>query len=313
MSASLAAYLDMLPDRPLLGREEEANLLKRARAVRAVRKDHDATDDPSSEQKMRDGDAAQAILAESFLHKIVKQARSMHERSGGRAALEDLVSAGNEGLVKAIERFDLARGTRFWTYAAWWVRNAMSMELRFWRWPLAISDHAYRNAIMIMGTTDDFWIQTGRAPSTEDLAAALSWDVERLQATLYQLSLNDVLSLDKPMGERGESTFVDFLVDEKGKYGVDPSLIDARHDSVSAEASLKALGDEVRGIVDTLTEREQEVLDLRFGLSSGIARTLSDVGEEMGVSGERARQIEESAFKHLREGPDAAWLERLAR
>ena len=235
----------------------------------------------------------------------------MHERSGERTAVEDLVSAGNEGIVKAIDRFDPTRGTRFWTYASWWVKDAMSKELRFWRWPLAISDRAYRNAIKIMRAADKIWLDTGQSPSSENLAATLSWDVERLQATLYQLSLNDVLSLDKPMGERGESTFVDFLVDEKGKYGVDPSLIDARHDSVSDEASLLALRDAVRGSVDTLTEKEQEVLDLRFGLSSGRPRTLSDVGEEMGVSGERARQIQESALKHLREGPIAARLERL--
>lgn len=313
MNTSLFAYLETLKSRPLLSRSEEADLVRRAQAGHAMQANPDALEESFREQVIRDGKAAEATLAESFLHKIVQQARLLHDRSGGRGAVEDLVSAGNEGLLKGIQRFDLSRGTRFWTYAFWWVKDGMSKEIRFWRWPLAISDDAYRKTIKIMGTSNRFWQDTGDLPTVQELAAALGWNVERLQTTMHYLSLNDVLSIEMVMGEAGQATLADFLIDQRGMYGSDPNLVGSEDDSVSSEASTAFLKETVRYQLGLLPPKEREVLSLRFGLLDGRSRTLKEVGDSFGVSSERARQIEAQALSRLRHGESRAMLEPLIR
>lgn len=306
----LDTYIETLPKRPLLTREKEAALLKRAQRAAQIRDEKVPPFDARDEDALIDGDAAQAVLVESFLYKVVKEAKSMYDRNGKTVALDQLVAAGNEGLVRAVSRYDASRGTRFWTCAYWWVKDCMSREIRQWRWPVAISDDSYRNALKLMRASSTLWVDLASSPTDEELAEKLGWELEQVRKTRHELTLNDVLSIERPMGEGGKSTFADFLADERGMYGGDPNLADVQPDSVGAAASLEALRGTVRSCVDALPEREREVLNLRFGLSDGRSRTLSDVGERMGISGERARQIQESAVEHLCEGPLAAQLDR---
>lgn len=307
----LKEYIETLPERPLLTREKEAALLKRAQKAVLIRHKKVPPFDARDEDALIDGDAAQAVLVESFLYKVVKEAKSMYDRNGKTVALDELVAAGNEGLVRAVSRYDAARGTRFWTCAYWWVKDCMSREIRQWRWPVAISDDSYRNALKLMRASSTLWVDLASSPTDEELAEKLGWELEQVRKTRHELTLNDVLSIERPMGEGGKSTFADFLADEKGMYGADPSLVDAAPDTVGSAASLLALKDAVRDCVGALSKREQEILGFRFGLTDGRSRTLSEVGERMGISGERARQLQESALGHLREGPLAERLERL--
>ena len=311
----LAVYLEQVPSRPRLSRKQELELIRRSRAGRrAASQTQDGTNGANSahaEKAVRSGKAAETVLVESFLYKIVQYARRFHLKNGARVALDELVSAGNEGLVKAVTRYDPSRGARFWTCANWWVHDAMSKQVRQSRWPIAISEDSYRRALLIMSSHERLWKGLARPPEVEELASDLGWDLERLQQTRYRLALEDVLSIDMPIGEKGNATLVDFLVDSRGMYGSDPSEVDlVEVDSVAAAAAASLLEETMHDQLEAMPEKEREVISWRYGMKDGMSRTLKEVGSELGISPERARQIESRALRRLGQDPKLRSLAR---
>ena len=249
-------YLKEIGKVPLLSAEEEVELAKR----------------------MADGDEeAKKRLAEANLRLVV----SIAKRYVGRGMLFlDLIQEGNLGLIKAVEKFDYHKGFKFSTYATWWIRQAITRAIADQARTIRIPVHMVETINKLIRVSRQLLQELGREPAPEEIAAELDMPVERVREIL-KISQEPV-SLETPIGEEEDSHLGDFIQDDNVPVPAE----------AAAQTLLKEQLDEV---LDTLTEREQKVLRLRFGMNDGRARTLEEVGKEFDVTRERIRQIEESS------------------
>ena len=254
-------YLKEIGKVPLLSAEREIELAKR----------------------MEEGDEdAKKELAEANLRLVV----SIAKRYVGRGMLFlDLIQEGNLGLIKAVEKFDYHKGYKFSTYATWWIRQAITRAIADQARTIRIPVHMVETINKLIRVSRQLLQELGREPQPEEIAAEMNMPVERVREIL-KISQEPV-SLETPIGEEEDSHLGDFIQDDNVP--------------VPAEAAaFTLLKEQLVEVLSTLTEREQKVLRLRFGLDDGRARTLEEVGKEFNVTRERIRQIEAKALRKLR-------------
>ena len=254
-------YLKEIGKVPLLSAEEEIELAK----------------------KMEQGDEnAKKRLAEANLRLVV----SIAKRYVGRGMLFlDLIQEGNLGLIKAVEKFDYRKGYKFSTYATWWIRQAITRAIEDQARTIRIPVHMVETINKLIRVSRQLLQELGREPTPEEIAEEMDMPVDRVREIL-KISQEPV-SLETPIGEEEDSHLGDFIQDDNVPVPADA-------------AAFTLLKEQLVEVLGTLTEREQKVLRLRFGLDDGRARTLEEVGKEFNVTRERIRQIEAKALRKLR-------------
>ena len=292
-------YLKGIGQVRLLSAEEEIELAKNMEAGAVAKekiailksREENATEEELAEikeeiknlQKDLDaGDEAKKRLAEANLRLVV----SIAKRYVGRGMLFlDLIQEGNLGLIKAVEKFDYRKRYKFSTYATWWIRQAITRAIADQARTIRIPVHMVETINKLIRVSRQLLQELGREPSPEEIAAEMNMPVERVREIL-KISQEPV-SLETPIGEEEDSHLGDFIQDDNVPVPADA-------------AAFTLLKEQLEEVLGTLTEREQKVLTLRFGLEDGRARTLEEVGKEFNVTRERIRQIEAKALRKLR-------------
>jgi len=293
-------YLKEIGKVPLLTAEEEIELAKRMEEGNKTKEEVSSlkkqlAEAESDEQKeelqaqikslmpiIEDGEEAKKKLAEANLRLVV----SIAKRYVGRGMLFlDLIQEGNLGLIKAVEKFDYSKGYKFSTYATWWIRQAITRAIADQARTIRIPVHMVETINKLIRVSRQLLQVLGREPTPEEIAEAMNMPVDRVREIL-KISQEPV-SLETPIGEEEDSHLGDFIQDDNVPVPADA-------------AAFTLLKEQLQEVLGTLTEREQKVLTLRFGLEDGRARTLEEVGKEFNVTRERIRQIEAKALRKLR-------------
>jgi RNA polymerase primary sigma factor len=254
-------YLKEIGRVPLLSAEDEVDLAKRI-------------ENGDEEAKRR--------LAEANLRLVV----SIAKRYVGRGMLFlDLIQEGNMGLIKAVEKFDHTKGYKFSTYATWWIRQAITRAIADQARTIRIPVHMVETINKLIRVSRQLLQELGREPSPEEIAKEMDLSTEKVREIMK--IAQEPVSLETPIGEEDDSHLGDFIEDQEALAPADA-------------AAYELLKEQLEDVLDTLTEREENVLRLRFGLDDGRTRTLEEVGKVFGVTRERIRQIEAKALRKLR-------------
>jgi RNA polymerase primary sigma factor len=284
---AVSLYFKEMGREPLLTREEEVQLAKRMErgqeAQTALEKNgHDPKRQAELERLIADGKDARSHLIRANTRLVV----SIAKRYRGRGlSFLDLIQAGNIGLIKAADKFDYERGTKFGTYATWWIRQSVARTLKQQGRNIRIPVHTNDRIRKLYQVASRLEQDLGRRPTPEEIAEEVDLEPERVR-WLMGVSQRP-LSLEKPIDEDGESEFGDFLEDEDTP-------------SPAQRTEMHLLHEDLQDALSTLTPREVRVLRMRFGLGGADTYTLREVGEKLGVTRERIRQIEGKALKKLR-------------
>lgn len=265
-------YLKEIGKTPLLSKDEERELAKRVE---------------------KGEEEARQKLMKANLRLVVSIAKRYVNRTPNLSIL-DLIQEGNIGLSRAVAKFDYRKGFKFSTYATWWIRQAVTRALADQSRTIRIPVHMVETISKYAQTRRQLIQELGRDPLPEEIAAEMGVDVEKVQH--IQKISQEVLSIEAPVGDEEDSTLSDFIPDEKN---IPP-------DQTVARSLLKDL---IQEIMVDLSEREQKILNMRFGLDDGVSHTLEEVGKTFGVTRERIRQIEAKALEKVREHHKAHALE----
>ena len=285
-------YLKEIGKVPLLTADQEINLAKEMEAGLEAEKELAESKENGTklsqakldklEMAIYQGNEAKKRLAEANLRLVV----SIAKRYVGRGMLFlDLIQEGNLGLIKAVEKFDFRKGFKFSTYATWWIRQAITRAIADQARTIRIPVHMVETINKLIRVSRQLLQELGREPIPEEVAKEMNMPVERVREIL-KISQEPV-SLETPIGEEEDSHLGDFIQDDNVPVPADA-------------AAFTLLKEQLVEVLGTLTEREQKVLRLRFGLDDGRARTLEEVGKEFNVTRERIRQIEAKALRKLR-------------
>ncbi len=292
-------YLKEIGKVPLLTADEEIVLAKQMEAgadaharLEEIEEELKTADDAKKEELKKEkrqmkmlemaGEDAKNRLAEANLRLVV----SIAKRYVGRGMLFlDLIQEGNLGLIKAVEKFDYRKGYKFSTYATWWIRQAITRAIADQARTIRIPVHMVETINKLIRVSRQLLQELGREPFPEEIAEEMNMSVDRVREIL-KISQEPV-SLETPIGEEEDSHLGDFIQDDNVPVPADA-------------AAFTLLREQLKDVLSTLTDREQKVLRLRFGLDDGRARTLEEVGKEFNVTRERIRQIEAKALRKLR-------------
>jgi RNA polymerase primary sigma factor len=294
-------YLTDIGKVALLNAEQEVDLAKRIEAglfaaekIRAA----DAKETRKLAAKLRrdleliaaDGVRARNHLLEANLRLVVSLAKRYQ---GKGLTLLDLIQEGNIGLVRAVEKFDYTKGYKFSTYATWWIRQALQRAIADQGRTIRVPVHMVEQINKALRVKRDLATELGREPTFDELGKALDMTGERVEEILGYG--RETLSLETPVGDDGTATFGEFIEDADAPVAAD--VVD-----------FGLLQDRLRSVLGTLPDRSATVMRMRFGLDDGRARTLDEVGKELGLTRERIRQIERDTIKDLRKSDTAAAL-----
>jgi RNA polymerase primary sigma factor len=258
---AVSLYLREIARTPLLTAQEEKMLAERVR---------------------QDDEAARAMLIRANLRLVVNIAKKFANRG---LSLLDLIQEGNQGLLRAVEKFDFTRGFRFSTYAVWWIRQSMSRAIADGARTIRLPVHMIETIKRVRSLVGQLAQKYGRNPDNEEIAHAMGIDVEKVER-IFRVSM-EPMSLETPVASSEEASLQDFVADESSAEPYD-------------EANTALLRQEIEQVLNALDERESRVLRDRFGIGRERSLTLDQVGKQFGVSRERIRQIEAAALKRLR-------------
>ncbi len=284
---AITLYFREMSHIPLLTQEEEVELAKRLEQGRKAqyelaRDGHKPEERARLERLIEEGEEARKRLIQANIRLVVSIAKKY---IGYGVPFLDLIQEGNVGLIRAIDKFDYRRGTRLSTYATWWIRQSISRALseqgRTIRIPIHMSDRIRR----LHKTAQRLEQTHGRKPTTEEIAEEMY--IEPRQVEWMMTALRQPLSLETPVGEDEESELEQFIENTESP-------------TPSEAASQRLLAEDMEEVLSTLTPREARILRLRFGLQDGYSYTLKEVGEKLGLTRERIRQIESEALRKLR-------------
>jgi len=270
-------YLREIGRVPLLSAEEEVKLAQRMERGKVER-----LKPLPNRRLIDDGEEAQRRLTEANLRLVVSVAKKYIGRG---MSLLDLIQEGNIGLIRAVEKFDYTKGYKFSTYATWWIRQAITRAIADQARTIRIPVHMVETINRLIRISRRLLQDLGREPTSEEIAEQMDITAEKVRE-IIKVSQEPV-SLETPIGEEDDSHLGDFIEDHTALAPADA-------------ASHQLLKEQVEDVLDSLTERERKVLQLRFGLDDGRSRTLEEVGKEFHVTRERIRQIEAKALRKLR-------------
>ncbi|WP_371876251.1 RNA polymerase sigma factor RpoD [Dictyobacter vulcani] len=275
-------YLREIGRVPLLNAEEEVRLAHLMERGKQERLRAERLKVKPNRKYVEDGEEAQRRLTEANLRLVVSVAKKYIGRGMN---LLDLIQEGNIGLIRAVEKFDYTKGFKFSTYATWWIRQAITRAIADQARTIRIPVHMVETINRLIRISRRLLQDLGREPTSEEIAEQMEISAEKVRE-IIKVSQEPV-SLETPIGEEDDSHLGDFLEDQTAL-------------APAEAASHQLLKEQVEDVLDSLTERERKVLQLRFGLDDGRSRTLEEVGKEFHVTRERIRQIEAKALRKLR-------------
>jgi RNA polymerase primary sigma factor len=279
-------YQEVIAHNPLLTAEQEVKLARTMamgrRARSRLRRPRNSADRKRLQRIVVEGDRAREKLIEANFRLVMAIANKYR---GSTLPVSDLVQEGNIGLIRATDKFDPSRGFRFSTYATWWIRQAIQRAIADQGRTIRLPVHIWEKVSAMTRVSQELFQELGRKPSTEEIASRMHTTPDKI-GQLMNVSQQPA-SLEKPIAEEADASLADFLPDR-----------DAPEPAEMASQSL--LREEMREAMRSLTPREERILQLRYGLKDGQAHTLEEVGERMGYTRERIRQIEREALRKLR-------------